>query len=186
VTSETPAIRASDAEREKAVERLRTHAVEGRLTLEEFADRVERAYAARSLQELDDLARDLPATGSAAPPGQRRPMRRLVSILGGLDRRGRFRLAAETVVLTFMGGIDLDLRDAEIEAPESTLTLYTLMGGVDIKVPEGVDLDVGGLSILGGKDVRTGKRPLPPGAPRLTIRAYTLLGGVSVSARPRT
>jgi hypothetical protein len=182
VSDETPAIRASDAEREHAVERLRVHAVEGRLTLEEFAERVERAYAARTTDDLDELVHDLPATASA-PAVARRSSRKLVSILGGLERRGRFRLAADTTALTFMGGLELDLRSAEIEATDTTLTVYTVMGGVEITVPEGVDVDVHGISILGGKEVRTGTKLVPPGAPRLTIRAYTFLGGLEVRVR---
>ena len=58
------------------------------------------------------------------------------------------------------------------------------MSGVDIKVPEGVDLEVGGFSFLGGKDVHAGNRPVSPGAPKLRVRAFTLLGGVSVATRP--
>lgn len=185
MTSETPSVRASDGEREQTVALLRTHAVDGRLTLEEFAERVERAYAARTVDELAELARDLPAT--ASPPDARpRAARRLVAILGGLERRGRFRLASDTTAITFMGGLELDLRAAEIEAPDTTLTVYTFMGGAEITLPEGVDVDVRGVSVLGGKEVQTGGHPVPPGAPRLTIRAHTFLGGLEVRVRPRT
>ena len=185
MTEEAPVLKASDAERERAVELLRTHAVDGRLTLEEFADRVDKAYAARTRDELDELGRDLPETATAtAAVRQRKPTRRLVAVLSGLDRKGRWRLGSDTVALTFLGGVDLDLREAEIEAAESQLTLYTVLGGADIKVPEGVDLEVTGFSLLGGKDVHGGRRPVAPGAPKLTIRAFTLLGGVSVTAKP--
>jgi uncharacterized protein DUF1707/cell wall-active antibiotic response 4TMS protein YvqF len=60
------AIRASDAEREQAVERLSGAAGEGRLTLEELADRVEAASTARTRGELDAVLRDLPVP--AGPP----------------------------------------------------------------------------------------------------------------------
>lgn len=183
MTQDAPAIRASDAEREQAVESLRAHAVDGRLTLGEFAQRVDRAYAAKTRDELDQLTRDLPTSERPASPGRRRFPRWLVSVLGGVERRGRVRLAAETIGLTFLGGMDLDLRDAEIESAESRMTLVTLLGGVDIKLPEGVDAEVRGVSFLGGKDFDAGNEPAPPGAPRLTINAYTLLGGVSVRAR---
>ena len=183
MTQDTPAIRASDAEREQAVETLRAHAVDGRLTLGEFAQRVDQAYVAKTRDELDRLMHDLPAAESSASPGRRRFPRWLVSILGGVERRGRVRLAAETVGVTLLGGMELDLRDAEIEAPESRMTLVTLLGGVDIKLPEGVAAEVRGVSFLGGKDFDAGSKPAPPGAPRLTIHAYTLLGGVSVKAR---
>ena len=66
---ETPAVRASDPEREQTVVRLREATAEGRLTLDEFAQRAERAYAAKTGDELDALTRDLPeaVAGVAAP-----------------------------------------------------------------------------------------------------------------------
>jgi hypothetical protein len=51
---------ASDSERADAVEQLSLHCARGRLTLEEFEVRVERAYAARTVDELGALLDDLP------------------------------------------------------------------------------------------------------------------------------
>ena len=72
-------LRASDADRERFVEALRQHHVDGRLTAEELADRTERAYAARTFGDLDALAADLPpSTRRPRPPprGPRPPARR--------------------------------------------------------------------------------------------------------------
>ena len=63
-------LRASDADRERLVEALRQHHVDGRLTAEELAERTERADAARTLGDLDALATDLPPLQPPAPaPG---------------------------------------------------------------------------------------------------------------------
>jgi hypothetical protein len=56
-----PRLRASDADRERTAELLREHHAVGRLTAEEFNDRLERAFAARTLGDLDELLADLPA-----------------------------------------------------------------------------------------------------------------------------
>jgi hypothetical protein len=61
-------LRAADADRERFVEALRQHHVDGRLTAEELAERTERAYAARTFGDLDALATDLPPLPPAAPP----------------------------------------------------------------------------------------------------------------------
>ena len=61
-------LRASDADRERFVETLRQHHVEGRLTVDELAERTERAYAARTLGDLDALGTDLPPPTPPAPP----------------------------------------------------------------------------------------------------------------------
>ena len=71
-------LRASDADREELVEQLRRHHADGRLTLEELTERTERAYAARTLGDLDALATDLPSVQRPAVGGAagRRPGRR--------------------------------------------------------------------------------------------------------------
>ena len=76
--------------------------------------------------------------------------------------------------------LGIDLRQAELQGPEATITIYSVMGGANVIVPEGVHVELGGLAIMGGKDHRPGKEPVPPGAPVVRVRAYTLMGGVSV------
>jgi hypothetical protein len=184
MTSETPAIRASDSEREHTVELLQRHSVEGRLTLEEFAGRMERAYEARTRDELEQLTRDLPGTSTATLARRKKPVSRwIVSIMSGTERRGRWRLARSTNVVCVMGGAELDLRHAELEDIDSTITVVTVMGGAEIIVPEGVDVDVSGFAFMGGKEFRPGKTVPPPTAPSIRIKAYALMGGIEVKTR---
>jgi hypothetical protein len=61
-------LRASDTDREQFVEALRQHHAEGRLTVEELEERTERAYAARTLGDLDALGGDLPPLQRPAAP----------------------------------------------------------------------------------------------------------------------
>ena len=96
--------------------------------------------------------------------------------MGGAKRTGRCRLATETNVVIVMGGADLDLRHAELQGTEVTMNVYSIMGGADLNVPEGVDVDLGGLAIMGGKDHRPGLEPVPPGAPVVRVRAFTVHG----------
>jgi hypothetical protein len=56
-----PRIRAADADRDRAAALLREHHAAGRLTAEEFHDRMEKAMDARTLGEIDELMADLPA-----------------------------------------------------------------------------------------------------------------------------
>jgi Domain of unknown function (DUF1707)/2TM domain len=74
-------LRASDADRERVVALLRRHHADGRLDLEELKDRVGRAYAAKTVDELDDLLGDLPPEAPLdpaplAPPARREHARR--------------------------------------------------------------------------------------------------------------
>lgn len=63
--------RASDADRERIAAALGAHYAVGRLTHEEFTERLDRAYAAKTLGELDDLMTDLPRTDLSHLDGQR-------------------------------------------------------------------------------------------------------------------
>lgn len=91
-----PRIRASDADRDRTASLLREHHAEGRLTAEEFHERLDRALAAKTRGELDELLADLPgidlyrlpAAGiRSAPPGAPRSRPRPGG--SGLDRPGQ-------------------------------------------------------------------------------------------------
>jgi hypothetical protein len=77
-----PALRASDAEREQTATLLRDHAAAGRLTPEELGERLDVAYAARTVDELETLVHDLPA--DAVQP--RSPRRRALDRPGARER----------------------------------------------------------------------------------------------------
>ena len=63
--------RVSNAERDQAVRLLRTHLSDGRLSLDEFSERVEEAYAARTEAQLLHVFRDMPVEGHAPRPDRR-------------------------------------------------------------------------------------------------------------------
>src|ERR1700758_1231024 len=79
-----PRVRASDADRERTASLLREHHAVGRLTAEEFSERVDRAFAAKTIGDLDALLADLPAIDLyQLPAAGIRP-----TPPGGLRRRG--------------------------------------------------------------------------------------------------
>jgi len=79
----SPALRASDAERERTATTLREHTAAGRLTPEELSDRLDAAYEARTVGELDALVADLPTASAPAPKPAKRPEHdRLLHIVG--------------------------------------------------------------------------------------------------------
>ena len=173
-TSSALEVRASDADREEAVATLREHTATGRLTLEEFAERMERAYAARTVAELESVGRDLPATWT--PERRRRAKPFTLALLANTVRTGRWRLPRFSVAFVLFGDADLDLRQAELRHSTATLTALVLFGNVDVYVPEGVEVDFGGVGIFGhqrqwGRDV-----PPLPGTPLVRVRILSLFG----------
>jgi hypothetical protein len=104
----------------------------------------------------------------------------IVSIMGGHDKKGRWRVGRDCTVVNIMGGSDLDLNDAELSSPLTQLTMFSLMGGGDIRVPKGVDVQVSDFALMGGNDVKLGDEVPPPGAPSIHIRLVSIMGGVGV------
>ena len=188
-----PQLRVSDEDRERVVLALRDGAAEGRLTFDELAQRTERAYTAVSRSELDRLVDDLPAPAAAPGASVDRPTRKRrrwnVAIMGGTERSGRWRPSPDLVALALMGGVKLDLRDALIDDDDLVITAVAVMGGIEIIVPDGVEVDMGGFAFMGGHDYRPGSAPIRPGTPVVRVRGYALMGGVDVrvkrTLRPR-
>jgi len=186
VSDELPELRASDSDRERAVETLRYAASDGQLTVDELEERVSTAYAARTRNELDRIVADL----SPAPPGHERTVllkegpggdRWVISIMSGHERRGRWRIGPRCTVLNVMGGSDIDLNDAELSERVTQLNVYSIMGGGEVRVPHGVDVQVSNFAFMGGNEVQLGDELAPPGGPTIRVRLVSVMGGCKVS-----
>jgi hypothetical protein len=177
----TPPSRASDSEREQAVELLREAAVDGRLTVEELAERADLAHRARTHEQLAAVTSDLAAAPASAAPQPERH----TAVLGSIERRGRWRLAPRNRFVAVLGSIELDLRQAVLPGPEVELECVAVLGSVEVLLPEGVEADVTGGVVLGSREVRMDGEAPAAGAPVVRIRAGGALGSVEVRSRPR-
>ncbi len=188
------------------VEVLKNSCSDGRLTLDEFSERVDAAYHAVALRDVGPVLADLPhpfgpdfagllggEIGRSAVPvapqvpdvAGRKVTRWTISIMGGSQRRGRWRLREKTNAVAVMGGCLLDLRNAEVEGPGVLINAIAVMGGIEIVVPEGIEVELGGIAVMGGKDARWLKAVPPiPGSPVIRVRVFAFWGGVTVRSRP--
>lgn len=173
--------RASDAEREQAVDALREHLLAGRLTLEEFSERVEATLGARVGADLARVQQDLPAVPA---PSRRKPARFTGALFGHVVRRGRLRLQHWTLAVSALADIDLDLREASIDSPQTTLTVFAVGGNADIYVPEGLNVDVSGLTVFGHRR-DWGHDLAADDAPAICVRVIGVLGTIDVWRVPR-
>jgi len=177
-------MRISDDDREQAVVALREHLLAGRLTLEEFSERVEAALRARVSTELARLNEDLPDVFVAAPGSRRRPARYTAALFGHVVRRGRLRLRRDTVAASGFGDLDLDLRNVTVDHWQSTVTVLAAFGNVDVYVPEGVNVDVSGIGLFGHRR-DWGLDTDRPGAPTIHVRALGFAGTIDVWRVPQ-
>lgn len=176
-----PALRISDAERESAVRTLGEHHAVGRLSYDEFVERMDQAYEARTHEQLELLTADLPM--AHAPTAQPRKRRWLVSVMGG-NERAEDVATDETMIVDFMGGSDLDLRAASFPDGEATVTAIAVMGGSTIWVPEGARVELSGFALMGGNSNRVPKSTSATG-PLIRVKAWSLMGGVDVRSGSR-
>jgi hypothetical protein len=177
-------VRASDAEREAAVERLRVATVEGRLTLGELTERAEAAYTATTRGDLARITADLPEVpGSAAVPARpAAPAGRewVVAVMGDSKRQGRWRVERPLAAVAVMGDVVLDLRGAEVPQGRVDVIATAVMGDVKIYVPDGVDVQLNGIAVMGDKRVEVREAPVGQTAPRVMVQAIAVMGDVKV------
>lgn len=170
----------SDADREQTVASLQEHLLAGRLTLEEFSERVEHAYEAHARGDLAQIQSGLPSTDALPATGSRRRATRLTAALfAHVVKAGRLKLRRWTVAGGAFCDIDLDLRQAEIQGRRTALTVFVGFGNVDVYVPENVNVTVTGLAVAGHRR-EWGEDIVRPRSPELSVRVVSLFGTVDV------
>lgn len=174
-------VRASDAEREAVVERLRIASVEGRLTFAELTERTAAAYTAVTRGELERVVSDLPGVGApGAEPAPRLTTRQFSAVMGDCRERIVGRIEDELHLQSVMGDVELDLRDAQVPRGEVAIVATAVMGDIKIVVPDGVEVRMTGYAVLGDRSVKV-RRPQPGHAvPVVTINARSILGDITV------
>jgi hypothetical protein len=177
-------LRVSDADREQAVIALREHLLAGRLTLEEFSGRLEAALRARLGGDLARVQEDLPEVFVEAAGSRRKPARLAAALFGHVTRRGRLRLRGWAFAASAFADLDFVLREATIYHRQTTVTVAAAFGNVDVYVPEGVNVDVGGITIFGHRR-DWGRDADRPDAPTVHVRVLGFAGTIDVWRVPR-
>lgn len=84
-------------------------------------------------------------------------------------------------VLAIFGGADIDLRDAKLAEEGGALELVAIFGGINVRVPEDMRLEVTGLPIFGGLENKTRKQQnMDENTPTLKIHFVAAFGGVEI------
>lgn len=177
-----PGVRASDAEREATMERLREAAGAGRLTLEELSDRLGAAGEARSREQLAALTRDLPGEHGRSFAHATAVHAQAATVFGDVRRDGEWLVPARSRWRTVFGDVVLDLRQAHVPAAEVTIAARSVFGDVDLLVPEGVVVEIRSRVVFGDVCQDAGQAA-PFGAPRVVLTGGTVFGDVRVRAK---
>ncbi len=143
--AERPDLRASDADRDAAAAQLGGALAVGRLTSTEYAERLDAAYAARTLGELAPLTRDLPESDAGGtgvePAGRAEVAARFSKVI----RSGRWVAGRHTRLTVHFGALVINLANAVLPGREVTVDIDAFCGKLIIIVPAGAHvIDEGG------------------------------------------
>ncbi len=201
-------LRASDADREAVAKVLQDAMAEGRLSVAELQERLDTVYSAKTLSELEPVTWDLPGHTDLVPrmPTEPRPRPDLtkspaalpatsarvggvptssvaVGIMSGATRNGPWVVPAQFTALAMMGGVDIDLTQANFAQRDVSITAVAIMGGVDIVVPDGLTVVVNGVGIMGAFEDNA-RVTGPAEGVVVRVNGIALMGGVDVH-RPK-
>ena len=179
-------MRASDGDRDATSAIVAAAASDGRLTLEEMHERLERVFAARTHGDLAEITRDL--VGALQTPARQppRPLQQFsgisgrstsVAIFGGVERKGAWSVPGHLQFIAVMGGADIDLTDAVFQQAYTTINVIAIMGGVEITAPPHVRVQSDVSGIMGGCDNRADDGP---GEYVVRVTGLAIMGGVSI------
>jgi Domain of unknown function (DUF1707) len=171
VSADFPELRASDADRDRVLDVLRAAVGDGRLTAEEFDERVEATLSSRTLGELAALTADLVAE-SARPDAVTARAEDVVRIDqrgGSVQRGGRWMVPQRLELRVSWCDVMLDFTEAVIVSDTLVIDMNGRGGALILVVGPGIVVDVGSLVVrYTDVDVRSGAEPGTP--VRLRVR----------------
>ncbi|WP_081687080.1 DUF1707 SHOCT-like domain-containing protein [Glycomyces tenuis] len=146
--SPDPSMRVSNAEREAIIAKLHAATEEGRLELDEFAERSRDAYAAKTYGDLEHLLADLPDTTGrlAVPEAGSHELRRaadapaelvLTPKASSLQRKGEWLVPRRIKVNAKASTVKLDFRHAVIGTREVDIDVDDMASSIEIVLPSG-------------------------------------------------
>jgi hypothetical protein len=171
----------------QAAQLLSDAAAAGRLPMTEYEERLTKAYAAKTYDELERLSADLPGAVTFARRGgpcHPAPSTLLLAIMSGFERRGRWNVPRRLTTFALWGGGVVDLRYADFTSPEVEIHTYSIMGSQTILVPPEVNVELHGHGVMGTFDHLSTGEGLA-GAPCIKVRGFSLWGKVAVKRKKR-
>lgn len=200
----TPALVALRQRRQQVIDRLTDDFARDLIEVEEFEERVDLAHRANSLEALEKVVPDLAPVEKGAPPistekaievrpkrmpaelvaAHRAESRWAVAVMGGVERKGGWRVPQKLRVLCLMGGAQLDFRDVQLPPGVTEVRIVCVMGGAEIIVPPDLAVECDGIAIMGGfEQLDRAPVAVDPEAPLLRVTGVAVMGGFSIATR---
>jgi hypothetical protein len=198
-----PALVALRQRRQEVVDRLTEDFARDLIDVDEFEERVDLAHRAESTAALEKVVADLAPLEKDAPPidpqralelhphrtsalaaSDRTEKRWAVAVLGGVERKGTWRVPQRLRVVCVMGGAEIDFREVSLPPGVTHVKVFCMMGGAEIIVPPDLAVECDGMAIMGGFE-QLDRAPAggDPASPLLRVSGFAFMGGFTISTR---
>src|SRR5262245_12280110 len=185
-----PALVALRQRRQEVIDQLTEDFARDLLEVDDFEQRVDLAHRATSLEALDELVADLVPLEKSAPPidperalqlhaartpaamvaANRADKRWAVAVMGGVERKGGWRVPQQLNVVCFWGGAEIDFREVTLPPGVTHVKIFCVMGGAEIIVPPDLAVECDGIAVMGGfEQVDRAPTSADPDAPLLRV-----------------
>ena len=115
-------------------------------------------------------------------PVQATGRRWIVSVFGDITHRGSWPSRGRMSPVAVFGDIDLDFANATMPAGPVAINAVAPFGNIDVRVPDGVQVDVGGFTLFGSKKIAVGDIPREESGAVIRVRGSSLFGSIKVSS----
>ncbi len=181
--------------RKEVIDQLVMNYSHGELSLEAFERRLDDAMETSEHRVLVELTADLDLKvdqdfvdnkneqmGINYMPGDSKDIEYIFKIFSGEERNGAWRLPKEIQVTSIFSGVDIDLTEAQFSNPEVLITVYNIFSGLDILVPENINVQTRVFSIFGGTSNSTNSIA-DPNAPTVIVEGFALFSGIDIKIK---
>jgi hypothetical protein len=177
-------LRASDADRAQVGEVLHTAYAEGRLTLDEHAERIEAMLNAKTFDDLTSITADLvPPAPEGANPDTTKPDTTepdtMSALLSEVKRVGPWHVRRHNITKNLLGSIYLDLTTAVFDARVVEINTTSVLGSLKVRVPLGTTVRDETAKVLGSTTFKNIGRP-DPERPTVVLTGTCVLGSITV------
>jgi hypothetical protein len=183
------AARAADADRETVAERLRISAGDGRIDLAELDDRLGRAYAAKTYDQLQALIADLPVHSVSIPSGDELSAPEILVLktkAPNLKQSGQWTVPRRITADTTMGIITIDFTQASCAHREVIVEAVARTGWIRLWLPSGWAARIGPSSTNTSHIHNKAAETPDPGAPTIIVTGHPVHGYIKIKQRRRS
>jgi hypothetical protein len=171
-----------EEKRDKTIKRLEKAYAQGEISLEELEKRIELAVNTTEYADLENLVSDLkppePEMETKANYHEE-PEETILGVLSGIKRKGRWKPARRSKIMVFLGGVELDFSEADLREGITEFEYFCALGGIELQVPEGINVEISGLPLLAGIENKLSGE-VYPGSPTIKLNGTMFMGGIEV------